>query len=273
MLKYAFIVVAMTFGYFQTASAQETPPQIIDPETNAPLELLRLDWTFGANDQTIVCAEETYQVPFSSPEGSPAEWFNSGSGGFRLPSFFLNFSVVGTYDVENQQNVNFTRRASGNWSIVDGQIVFACPDGGCAVMPNSTTTDVSSSPVFVPTLGRFAAHLGGDVIAFYSDSTSRLACTAPGRSFRLSAPAMSAVASECTVDMPMNNTGTSNSGNCDYTDAASNAGYGWDPVTMLSCPPLTSGNNSMVSGCDYSAASQNGGWGWNPITAMSCPPL
>ena len=177
MLKYAFIVIAIICGYSQVTSAQP-PDVIIDPETNAPLETLRVDWIFGASDQTVFCAEETYQVPFSSPEGSPAEWFNSESGGFQLPSFFLNFSVVGTYDVENQQNVNFTRRASGNWSIVDGQIVFACPDGGCAVMPDSTTTDVSSSPVFVPTLGRFAAHLGGDVIAFYSDSTSRLACTA-----------------------------------------------------------------------------------------------
>lgn len=57
---------------------------------------------------------------------------------------------------------------------------------------------------------------------------------------------------------------------CDYSNAATNGGWGWNPTTRESCAPLTEppGNN----GCDYSNASSNGGWGWNPQTMQSCAP-
>ncbi len=54
---------------------------------------------------------------------------------------------------------------------------------------------------------------------------------------------------------------------CDYTAAALNNGWGWDPVNNASCPPDTN------SGCDYSDADLYNGWGWNPDTRSSCPPL
>lgn len=272
MLKYAFIVIAIIFGYSQVTSAQP-PDVIIDPETNAPLETLRVDWIFGASDQTVFCAEETYQVPFLSPEGTPAEWINSGAGGFQLPSYLLNFSTAGTYQVENRQDIGRTNFGSGIWSIVDGEIVFACPEEGCQVMPNGETVDNIDSPFFVPALGRDALHLGGEEIAFYRFSTSRMACRAPGRSFRLSAPAVAATPDEPSVEMPMTPDNPVSSGdNCDFSAASVNNGYGWDPVAMLSCPPLTE-TSTVDSDCDFSAADQNNGFGFNPVTQTSCPPL
>ncbi len=62
---------------------------------------------------------------------------------------------------------------------------------------------------------------------------------------------------------------------CDYSAAAANDGWGWNPATGTSCAPLTSsGSNDdpPSSGCDYSAATANGGWGWNPTTGTSCAP-
>ncbi len=56
---------------------------------------------------------------------------------------------------------------------------------------------------------------------------------------------------------------------CDFTDAAENDGWGWDPVTRQSCPPLPAAGDAD---CDFSNADQNDGWGWNPETETSCPP-
>jgi hypothetical protein len=57
-------------------------------------------------------------------------------------------------------------------------------------------------------------------------------------------------------------------GDCDYSQAASNFGYGWNPVTQQSCPPIDDNGN-----CDYSQAANNFGYGWNPVTQQSCPPI
>lgn len=53
---------------------------------------------------------------------------------------------------------------------------------------------------------------------------------------------------------------------CDYSDASSNSGFGWNPVTEMSCPPRSDDD------CDYSAASSNNGWGWDAEAGKSCPP-
>lgn len=53
---------------------------------------------------------------------------------------------------------------------------------------------------------------------------------------------------------------------CDYTDADSNGGFGWNDATKQSCPPLADNN------CDYTDADKNGGWGWNPVDGTSCSP-
>ncbi len=64
-------------------------------------------------------------------------------------------------------------------------------------------------------------------------------------------------------------------GECDYSDAAMFDGWGWNPTTGQSCPPLDDGGEepTMTSGCDYSNAAANDGWGWDESTAQSCPPL
>ncbi len=63
---------------------------------------------------------------------------------------------------------------------------------------------------------------------------------------------------------------------CNYGTANQHDGWGWNPVTRTSCPPLApnSGNTTTPesSGCDYSNAGADG-WGWNPTTRTSCPPL
>lgn len=64
---------------------------------------------------------------------------------------------------------------------------------------------------------------------------------------------------------------------CDYTSAGSNGGYGWNPVTQQSCPPLENTGSQPISSsdqdCDYTTAALYDGWGWNPLTLSSCPPL
>ena len=59
---------------------------------------------------------------------------------------------------------------------------------------------------------------------------------------------------------------------CDYSSADLFNGWGWNPITQESCPPLTDAPQ-LVSNCDYSNAASFDGWGWNPISRMSCPPL
>ncbi len=56
-------------------------------------------------------------------------------------------------------------------------------------------------------------------------------------------------------------------GGCNYNDAYFNNGWGWNPYTGTSCPPLQG-----VGGCDYSNADFNNGWGWDAATGTSCPP-
>ncbi len=65
---------------------------------------------------------------------------------------------------------------------------------------------------------------------------------------------------------------------CDYSNADTNDGWGWNPVTRQSCQPDSNGgvnardNPTAVSQCDYSQAARNGGWGWNSQTGLSCRP-
>ena len=63
---------------------------------------------------------------------------------------------------------------------------------------------------------------------------------------------------------------------CVYSNANQYDGWGWNPVTRTSCPPLApvvdSAPNTELSGCDYNNVG-DGGWGWNPTTRTSCPPL
>lgn len=62
---------------------------------------------------------------------------------------------------------------------------------------------------------------------------------------------------------------------CDYTNAEQSGGWGWNPVTLQSCPPLAEDTPEIdtTSGCDYSNAAASGGWGWNPVLKQSCPPV
>lgn len=68
--------------------------------------------------------------------------------------------------------------------------------------------------------------------------------------------------------------------NCDYTDAASFAGWGWNSTTEESCAPLDSETSDTETlsvivtdpDCDYTDAASFAGWGWNSITDASCPP-
>ncbi len=60
---------------------------------------------------------------------------------------------------------------------------------------------------------------------------------------------------------------TSEPQNCDYTDAGSNGGWGWDPVARQSCPPA-----EVTGNCDYTDADVNGGWGWDEVAQQSCSP-
>ena len=62
------------------------------------------------------------------------------------------------------------------------------------------------------------------------------------------------------------NNGGYYNGGCTYNDADFNNGWGWNPYTGTSCPPLQ-------GGCDYTDADFNNGWGWDAATGTSCPPL
>ena len=83
------------------------------------------------------------------------------------------------------------------------------------------------------------------------------------------------------AEQPSGNTGSP--GECDYSSASSNGGWGWNASTGQSCPPLGAGSsnngqdaeseNGVGTSCDYSSASANGGWGWDPVNRVSCPPL
>jgi hypothetical protein len=91
---------------------------------------------------------------------------------------------------------------------------------------------------------------------------------------------------------------------CDYSDAAANFGWGWNPATDTSCPPtdpeqiielfLPAADGDApeteapeaeelfrealidelrLQYCDYTDAPLNAGWGWNNVLLESCPPV
>lgn len=64
------------------------------------------------------------------------------------------------------------------------------------------------------------------------------------------------------------NASSNDTDGCDYSDAHLYDGWGWNPVTLQSCAPVTTS-----AGCDYSQQHLYGGWGWNPVTMQSCAPL
>lgn len=79
-------------------------------------------------------------------------------------------------------------------------------------------------------------------------------------------------------------TGSDNSGtdvavsaSCDYSAADMFGGWGWNPFTRESCPPVENSDSEntdqVASNCDYSSADQFGGWGWDAVARQSCPPL
>lgn len=60
---------------------------------------------------------------------------------------------------------------------------------------------------------------------------------------------------------------------CDYAQADSHGGWGWNSVANESCPPQSDELQPVTgTSCDYSAAASNGGWGWNATTMTSCAP-
>jgi len=59
-------------------------------------------------------------------------------------------------------------------------------------------------------------------------------------------------------------------GSCDYSGADQYGGWGWNSVTLESCPPLEV--ITPINNCDYSNAEQFGGWGWDPVAQTSCAP-
>lgn len=71
------------------------------------------------------------------------------------------------------------------------------------------------------------------------------------------------------IDPPTRPGPTPGAAGCDYSNALQNGGWGWNAETQQSCAPQTTQSGS----CDYSNATQNGGWGWNATTSESCPPL
>lgn len=86
---------------------------------------------------------------------------------------------------------------------------------------------------------------------------------------------------------------------CDYSDARSNFGWGWNPVTGTSCAPIDPDQvvdlflpqqDSDAPGadapsreaqidivraeyCDYTGAPLHNGWGWNNVLLESCAPI
>jgi len=60
---------------------------------------------------------------------------------------------------------------------------------------------------------------------------------------------------------------------CDYSSADLFNGWGWNPITRQSCPPLPAAVDPVASTCDYSNASLYNGWGWDPVARASCPPV
>jgi outer membrane protein assembly factor BamB len=81
---------------------------------------------------------------------------------------------------------------------------------------------------------------------------------------------------------------------CDYSAAAENFGWGWDPITGISCPPADADqiidlylpspgadepsretliDELRTDYCDYTDAALHSGWGWNNVLLESCPPL
>jgi len=67
---------------------------------------------------------------------------------------------------------------------------------------------------------------------------------------------------------------TQNTDDCNYSNADIFNGWGWDPVSRKSCPPLQNqpDTTTETDTCNYANAAQYDGWGWNAVTGQSCAP-
>lgn len=63
--------------------------------------------------------------------------------------------------------------------------------------------------------------------------------------------------------------------NCIHARVAEQDGRGMQSVAVGTCTAeeATNPQVSPHADCDYSGAAHNGGWGWNPVTQMSCSPF
>lgn len=231
----------------QTVAA-DPPPILVDQETGNNRELLLFDWLSSATGQ-LICHSEFYENRRCGTDDT-AFWRERDCAGQSLvTNFILNFEANGILlkIFPEQSLLPAGGIRNGTWEVIDGIPVLECEFGDC----DSTQFD------------KYAEHLGGNEVAFYNSPTSRMICT--NDNFRLKSIS-SSVPGQCTVQPPI--TGDAD---CDYNNAAINNGWGWNPISGDSCPPLNT--PVAIDNCDYSNAAIQDGWGWNPVTLDSCPPL
>ncbi len=231
----------------------------------------------GGNTALVTPSTFTFEFPETPAPGTTIPELYSLSTGNKIDL------VRGEWNYADIANKRISCSAFG-W---DGEAYVAQPDSAVSVylpytggdsvvvssrgqdIPNWLIDDMSVNDVGL-TRGRLNLNfmeLTGEGYRLWGDrNTDYYNCTA---TLLRDADATGPTTFERITLSPVSTIPYATSDACDYSDAALHGGWGWNPATRTSCPPLT----EVRDDCDYSNASSNSGWGWNNTTMESCPPL
>ena len=234
------------FGWENSASCLVTNTSLVAPtftnqETGSTVGLTRAIWSASDFTEDVLCTNFQFD----------GEFYRTSDGGTRYAFSPLSETspFVGNVEIEDINNVIQTQ----TWTLDNG-IYFGPSE--LALSPWVQIVDLAKGEVFqdsIDTLNAVRVWL----------TNERFVLCSTFNPFTRFVPTGSAT----PVD---EGGGSSDVDGCDYSSAAEHDGYGWNPVTGMSCAPIAM---RASDNCNYDDADQFDGWGWDPVAGQSCAPL
>ncbi len=241
------------YGWENNASCLITNTSLTNPaftnrETGTEVNLIRARWQpADFTDNDVLCAE--YKFNGTSYEHA------------RRSTLYTHEPLSSVAPFQGNVIINQGTSDSNTWTLDNG--IYYGP-AELAATPWLEVVDIPRPEALSPDI---AVHARNGVRIWRTDDAfTRCSLTNPYAAF-------------IPTGGPEQNTNTAPDSisdiNCDYTSAANFGGWGWNPVTRQSCPPLTgeqSTADAEPGNCDYVNAHLFEGWGWDPVARQSCPP-
>ena len=236
------------------------PPAIISPDTGAPAVLERVFWTVeDLHNKSIVC--QLYDLRSGTGQYLPYDWevfYNHFLDG-DSSSIFLGSALEVIERPGSDPEVNF----DDQWYLENGYY-----RGGSSALSASAYVEYSGNTF------RFWQSQREYWSCRYTGEENQ----ARPDSFPPTSNITDLYFVGCEDSVPLGDGwGWDGFGSCVYSDDESDDGfeanYRYVSADYVGATQQTLPLADAEPGCDYSNAEQQGGWGWNPISNMSCAPL